>query len=185
MVIHKALWLLLILSACPAAAQMQLSEQQQWPYRQSIINYRSDTNLEPSIKNSAEQQIRERLRANEERKKQQQKRLFDADKKRWGECYGIYQYDWQSWKKAANGTWVTDKRLCVLPNSLRISPSLLSPWPRQTRSADQWKDSIAVTFEGLKISELDSIFKNGWSKWKDPDSDETEMLVKLCSREKL
>jgi hypothetical protein len=133
----------------------------------------------------AEQSVLQRLKANECRKKETERRAFEADKKRWGECYGIHQYDWQNWKKAANGTWVTEKRLCVLPSSLRIRPSLLSTWPRQTRSTDQWKDSIAVTCEGLKISDLNGIFKNGWSEWTDPDSGQSEMLVKLCSREEL
>ncbi len=126
----------------------------------------------------AEQSVLNRLKANQNHKKEKERQAWNADKKRWGKCFDIYQYDWQSWKKAANGTWVSDRRLCEFRSDISLKlPARFSHLASKT--------SIAVTCKGLKISTLHSHHVDGWSEWKDPSGGETEMLVKLCSREEL
>ena len=133
-----------------------------------MFDYFQNESPTPSAEpKSKEQLILDRIKAEEEKKKQQQQSIFDADKKRWGECYSLYQYDWMGWKKSANGTWVTDYRGC---------------WSRPYFSKPEIRGSISVTCKGLKLSELSKIY-GGWSKWRDPYDSEKPMIAKICARE--
>lgn len=124
---------------------------------------------------SQEQRVLDRLNSNKQRKEEQKRRAFAADQKRWGKCYGYEQYDWMGWKRAANGTWVTDKRFCH-----RYSTYSTLPPPKPNYL-------VAVTCKGLRVSTLwlsaIEYTDTQWSEWKEPTPSEEEMIVKLCSRE--
>ena len=124
---------------------------------------------------SQEQRVLDRLNSNKQRKEEQKRRAFAADQKRWGKCYGAQQYDWMGWRKAANGTWVTETRFChTYSEYSNLPPS--DP-----------TELVAVTCQGLKISTVSiTAIKYSdpeWSEWKDPFLFEEEMIVKLCSHE--
>lgn len=135
----------------------------------------SSGNLSPD-----EQLILDRIEADEQRKKQALHQAFENDRKRWGQCYGLYQYDWLGWKKAPNGTWVTDRRRCMSYSTFSASRSFSSLGLFEPNS------SVAVTCKGLKISELSKLTAEsdeGWSSWKLPRDYEKAMIAKLCARE--
>lgn len=121
-----------------------------------------------------EERVLERLRDNKQREEERINLVFENDRERWGECYGGYQYDWMGWKKATNGTWTTDVRMCWRSTDFQKEPP-------------QSKEAIAVTCSGLKVSKLymwTTLQTDwGWSKWRDPWESEEAMIAKLCARE--